>query len=291
MSDAISEITPLSDKDCFYLVDRHNKVLDYPLHKHGEYELNFIEFCKGVKRTAGDSIEVIGDYDLVLMGKGVEHSWAQHECKSEEVHQITIQFSQDLFGKELLEKNNMSSIRRMLAESSHGIAFGMPTIMRIYQELKVLLETKDSFYRVLQLYKILYELSISDDYRLLSSSEFAHSQDTHESRRVKKVRDYVAQHFKDEIRLAELADLVGMTPTAFSRFFKVRTGKSISDYIIDVRLGYAARKLADSSMSIVEICYISGFNNISYFNRLFKRKKGYTPSEFRNNYKKTKVLV
>lgn len=291
MSNAITEITPLGDKDCFYLVDRNSKVLDFPLHKHGEYELNFVEHCRGVKRTAGDSVEVLDDYDLVLMGKGIEHSWAQHECTSKEIHQITIQFSQDIFGRELLEKNNMSSIRKMLQESIHGIAFGMPTIMHIYEELKNLLQTEDRFYRLIGLYKILYELSLADDYRLLSSSEFAHVQPSHDSRRVQKVSEYVAQHFRDEIRLAELADLVGMTPTAFSRFFKMRAGKSISDYIIDVRLGYAARMLADSTMSIAEICYTSGFNTISYFNRLFKRKKGYTPSDFRTNYKKTKVLV
>ena len=97
--------------------------------------------------------------------------------------------------------------------------------------------------------------------------------------------------FREEIRLQELADLASMTPTAFSRFFKLRTAKTISEYIIDVRLGHAARMLADSTMTIVEICYQCGFNNISNFNRIFKKRRGCTPSEFRENYHKKHVIV
>ncbi len=89
----------------------------------------------------------------------------------------------------------------------------------------------------------------------------------------------------------QLADMVGMTPVSFSRFFKLRTGKNLSDYIIDIRLGFAARLLVDSTMSIAEICYECGFNNLSNFNRIFKKKKECSPKEFRENYRKKKKLV
>ena len=85
---------------------------------------------------------------------------------------------------------------------------------------------------------------------------------------------YIDANYKKEIRLNDLAALVGMTPTAFSRFFKLRTGRSISDYVIDVRLGHASRLLVDSTTSVAEICYECGFNNISNFNRIFKKEKG-----------------
>jgi AraC-like DNA-binding protein len=91
--------------------------------------------------------------------------------------------------------------------------------------------------------------------------------------RVQKVQEYINEHYKGEIRLGFLADMVGMTPVSFSRFFKLRTGKNLFDYIIDIRLGFSARLLIDSTMSIAEICYECGFNNLSYFNLIFKRKK------------------
>lgn len=290
MSSIISEVTPISEKDCFYLAERHKTEFSYPLHKHKEYELNFISGCNGAKRIVGDSIEIVGDFDLALLGSNIEHEWQQNECQSEDIHEITVQFACDLISDSLIEKNHMTSVKKLLEDSSHGVVFDTQAILHIYDRLENLLQQSNGFYQVLKLFEILYELSLTN-YRLLASSAFAHVETSTESRRVKKVTDYVAVHFKDEIRLQDLANLVGMTPSAFSRFFKLRTHKSISDYIIDVRLGYAARKLADSSMSIVEVCYLSGFNNVSYFNRIFKRKKGCTPTAFRNNYRKTKLIV
>ena len=94
----IREITPLSDKDCFYIAERYKTEFTYPIHNHSEFELNFTEKAAGVRRIVGDSSEVIGDYDLVLItGKDLEHVWEQNECRSKEIREITIQFSSDLF--------------------------------------------------------------------------------------------------------------------------------------------------------------------------------------------------
>ena len=95
----------------------------------------------------------------------------------------------------------------------------------------------------------------------------------------------------DEMRLATLADIAGMSPSAFSRFFKLHTGRNLTDYIIDIRLGYATRMLVDTSRSISEISFNCGFNNLSNFNRIFKKKKGCSPTEFRDNYHKTRIIV
>jgi len=138
---------------------------------------------------------------------------------------------------------------------------------------------------------ILYELSMCPDPQILSSSSFAKAEVTSESRRVKKVQNYINEHYHEDIGLSELADLVGMSYVAFSRFFKLRTGKSLSDYIIDIRLGRATRLLADSTNSISEICYSCGFNNLSNFNRIFLKKKKYTPKAFRENYRRTKIII
>ena len=285
MNEVISEITRLTDKDCYHLVERHKKQHTYPLHRHGEMELNFVENCSGNRRIIGDSIEVIDCYDLVLMGGGLEHTWEQYECQSNDIREVTIHFSRDLFSDAFLSKTHLKPLADLISKADVGVAFGMKAIMHNYDRLNELVNMEPGFYSVMKFIELMYELSLTSDYRLLSTSAFAHTTMTTDSRRVQKVKDYIDANFKDDIRLQELADLANMTPTAFSRFFKLRTGKSISEYIIDVRLGHAARMLADSTMAVVEICYRCGFNNIS------KRKKGLTPTEFRENYHKKHIIV
>ncbi|WP_321479230.1 AraC family transcriptional regulator [uncultured Bacteroides sp.] len=289
----IHEITPLSDKDCFYIAERYKTQFTYPIHSHSEFELNFTENAAGVRRIVGDSVEVIGDYDLVLItGKDLEHVWEQHNCCSKEIREITIQFSSDLFFKDFINKNQFDSIREMLEKAKKGLAFPMPAILKVYGMLDTLASEKQGFYAVIKFLTILYELSLYvDQASTLSSSSFAKVGIHSDSRRVQKVQEYINSHYKEEIRLNILADMVGMTSVSFSRFFKLRTGKNLSDYIIDIRLGFAIRLLVDSTMSIAEICYECGFNNLSNFNRIFKKKKACSPKAFRENYRKKKKIV
>ncbi|MDR1119738.1 MAG: AraC family transcriptional regulator [Dysgonamonadaceae bacterium] len=289
----IREITPLSDKDCFYIADRYKTEFTYPMHHHKEYELNFCERAAGVRRIVGDSAEVIGDFDMVLItSPNLEHTWEQYVCTSQKIREITIQFSPDLFFQSFVDKNQFASIRRMLGMAKNGLAFPLSAIMKVYFLLDELSGAKD-FYAVIKFLTILYELSkYADEAHTLSSSSFAKIEPPHsDSRRVQKVENYINTHYREKISLNQLAAITGMTPVSFSRFFKLRTGKTLSDYIIDIRLGYAARQLVDSSKSIAEICYDCGFNNLSNFNRIFKRKKECAPKEFRDSYRKKKNVV
>ncbi|MDE6326883.1 MAG: AraC family transcriptional regulator, partial [Duncaniella sp.] len=222
---------------------------------------------------------------------GIEHGWEQHECKNDKIREITIQFSRNLFGEVFLAKTQLASIRKMLDQSANGIAFSLPSIMRVYSRLDRLTATESGFYRVIELMSILYELADERYYRTLSSTSFSSIKPTGDSRRVQKVQEYIEHHYKEAIRLSDLAEIARMTPTAFSRFFKLRTGRSISDYLIDIRLGHATRALVDSTTSIAEICYECGFNNISNFNRIFKKKKGSSPKVFRDLYQHHKTVV
>ena len=266
----IREITPLSDKDCFYIADRHKKEFTYPMHCHREFELNFVEHAPGVRRVVGDSAEVIGDYDLVLItSPDLEHVWEQNTCTSENIREITIQFVPS-FMNGLVETNQFDMIRKMLDKAQYGLCFPMDAMMKVYSLIDKLPEMK-GFYAVVHFLTLLYELSLfTDQARTLSSSSF---------------------HYQEEIKLKQLADMVGMTEVSFSRFFKLRTGKNLSDYIIDLRLGYATRLLVDSTMAVAEICYECGFNNLSNFNRIFKKKKGCSPKEFRDNYRKKRTII
>lgn len=292
MGKVLTEITKLSEKDCFHIEERHKTEFTYPLHQHKEYELNFIEHGAGVRRIVGDSVEEIGEYDLVLIGaENLEHVWEQGNCTSKDIREVTIQFSAGLFGGGLLSKNQFASIKRMLSRADHGLAFPMSSIMKVYSLLDNLAREQESFAQLLKFMYILYELSISDEARVLASSSFAHTARSTESRRIQKVKQYINDRYSEHLNLADLAALVGMSPVAFSRFFRQRTGRTLSDYIIDIRLGYAARMLVDSSKNVSEICYECGFNNLSNFNRAFRSKRGYTPRDFRAMFKKNKVMV
>ena len=291
-SRVIHEITPLMGKDALYIADRRKKEFTYPIHNHEVFELNFVEHAPGVRRIVGDSNEVIDDYDLVLItSPDLEHVWEQNTCTSDDIREITIQFYLDMSDDGFLSRNPFYSVRKMLKEARKGLAFPMSAIMRVYQQLDTLSSVKDGFYAVMQFMTILYELSRCDGVRTLATSSYAKVEVESDSRRVLKVKNYIAKNYMDEIRLNTLADIAGMSPSAFSRFFKLHTGRNLSEYIIEMRLGYASRMLVDTAKSIAEISFQSGFNNLSNFNRIFKKKKGCSPSEFRENYHKTRIIV
>lgn len=283
------------DTDALYIADRHKSEFSYPVHNHDVFELNFVENAAGVKRIVGDSNEVIGDYDLVLItNPSLEHAWEQHECKSNDIREITIQFN---FGAGITEadyffgKTPFESIRHMMKEVQKGMAFPMSSIMKVYERLSGLSQITDRFTALMEFLNILHTLSLCTGARTLATTSYAKVNIEDDSRRILRVKKYISDNYMYELRLKSLADLANMSESAFCRFFKLHTGRRLSDYIIDIRLGYATRLLIDTTETIAEICFKCGYNNMSNFNRIFKRKKGCSPTEFRNSHHKIKVIV
>lgn len=289
----LHEIAPLKEGDFLYIADRHKKEFDYPIHTHDVYELNFVAGAAGVNRIVGDSSETIGDLDLVLItSPNLEHVWANGSCHSDDIHEITVQFYFDFYGEHnILNTNPMASIKRMCERARKGLAFPQETIMRVYSRLIDLPTKTEGFFALREFFDILYVLSKSDGARELATTSFAKVDVESESRRILKVQSFIGSHYMDELRLADLASLVSMSESAFSRFFKLSTSRSVSDYIVDIRLGAAARRLVDTTDPVSTICYDCGFNTLSNFNRLFRKHKGCSPTEFREKYFKTKVIV
>ena len=291
-SRVIHEITPLMGKDSLYIADRRKKEFTYPIHNHEVFELNFVEHAPGVRRIVGDSNEIIGEYDMVLItSPDLEHVWEQNTCTSDNIREVTVQFYFDLSEDGFLSHNPFNSMRKMMQEARKGLSFPLDAIMQVYHLIDTLSSIKDGFYAVTQFMTILYELSKCDGARTLATSSYAKVEAESDSRRILKVKNFINKNYMDEIRLATMADIAGMSPSAFSRFFKLHTGRNLSEYIIDLRLGYASRMLVDTSKSIAEISFACGFNNLSNFNRIFKKKKNCSPSEFRENYHKTRIIV
>jgi len=285
------EITPLTQNDCFTLFSRTKSNFDFPLHSHEEFELNFIRNAKGAKRIIGDHIEEIDDLELVLVGPNLQHGWFTHNCASREIFEVTIQFHKDLFDEKFLRRNQLSFLRNMIEKSSRGILFSKETAKRLTPRI-IQLNHKDGFDSVLELMSILNELSASSKTRILSDSSFNNTEShTYSSARVEKTYDYMNKNFDKVIGLNEVARLANMSEASFSRFFKSHTGITFIDSLTEIRLGHASRMLIDTSLSVAEIAYNCGFNNISNFNRIFKKKKKCTPKEFRETYSGIRVFV
>ncbi len=295
MSNIYREITPLTPFDCFAIFSRDKKEFDFPLHHHSEMELNVIINGKGVKRIVGDHIGVIENFELVLIGSHLPHGWFTHQYNWQEgkplIQEITIQFHKDLFDEKLLERNQLIFIKSLFEKAAHGILFPPETIQKIYPRIEKLSKTK-GFSSVLELMSILHDLSQSKDMVLLSNNTFKDNEEVHyHSRRLEKVFAYIQTHFNQEIPLSIVAQIAGMTEVSFSRFIKKRTGKTFVEILNEIRLGHVSRMLIETTHSIAEIAYKNGFNNLSYFNRVFKTKHNSTPKEFRENYSGAKTFI
>ena len=286
MKDVIHrEITPLKDNDCFLVFDRKKNDFNFPIHFHPEFELNYIVNGKGAKRFVGDNIEDIEDKELVLVGPNLYHGWENGRdiARQHDIHEITIQFPRDMFGESMLEKNILKPIKEMFQNSQRGISFSGAAIKMV--EEKILnLSSKRGFDSFMELQSILYDLAISRDQKLLTNVSFQKTSDFHHSEKIEKVYLYIRENFNKKIKLEEAAGLLNMSVVSFTRLIKQRTGKSFVDFVNEIRLGYATRMLIESSKSVGEICFDCGFNNISNFNRIFKKKQGVTPSEFRGSF-------
>ncbi|WP_210463349.1 AraC family transcriptional regulator [Rufibacter roseolus] len=284
------EITPLTQYDCFTLFPRVKSEFNFPLHYHEDFELNFIYNAAGARRIVGDNVESINDYELVLVGSNLPHGWFTHQCKGKEITEITIQFHRDLFDDKFLRRNQLIFIRTLLERASKGVSFSDETCKAFKPRLEALTQ-KRGFDSVLELISILHDLSISRNMRTLSNSSFSSDQSNYYSRRIEKVFEFMQAYYDKELSLGDAAKVVNMPEVSFSRFIKKRTGKTFIESLNEIRLGHASRMLINTTVTIAEVALKCGFNNLSYFNRIFKRKNGCTPKEFRQNYSGSRVFI
>ena len=236
------------------------------------------------ERIVGDSVETFKALDLIMTGPNLPHAWKGEIVEGN--HVITIQFSDKLLNFPILEKRLFNPIKQLLLESQRGIGFSEQTQLAMKDKI-IRLTRMQGFHTVLEFFSILHELSIADRHILVSNQY--DTKDTvraSKSRRIAKVCDYIEKNFEEPIKLGDVAQLVNMSESAFSHFFKKKTTRTFIDYLNDVRVGHAAQMLFETTHSVAEVCYSCGFNNISNFIRVFKKKKGEPPSEYRQNIKK-----
>ena len=256
-------------------------------HYHPELELTLILKGKGT-RFVGDSIEKFHEGDLILVGENLPHLWksdneyysTQKNLKSESV---SIHFNIDFLGPTFFDVPELRKVKNLLRRAINGIKL----IGKIRDEVALMMvdmERQTQTQRLITLLSILDQLSNAKGIKQLSSEGILKAYDMHDDERIKKVHQYIITHFKNNITLDSIAMVANMSPTAFCRFFKQRTHKPFSSFVMEVRIGYACQLLQTNTMKISEICYESGYSNLSNFNKQFKAAMKMTPLEYRSQF-------
>lgn len=292
--DVFKEMVPLSSEDCFLVKHRTKSGFNYPLHVHMEFELNYLENAKGALRIVGDSMEDMDDLDLVLIAGGMRHAYSDHNCQGNQIFQVTIQFQEALFDS-LIVKRHFKSIKEMFDKAAGGLVFSRDMIINVQHKLKSLSNDSqpDSFQNLLRLVDILKTLSMDNASRCLNAvNTVAENNLIHQdSDRLESIMTYLHQNYQRRITLSELADLINMSEASLVRFFRKWTGKTFVENLNEIRVGEAVCRLVETSDSISEICYKCGFNNLSNFNRIFKRLQRTTPTEYREKFSRTRFKL
>ncbi len=251
-------------------------------HYHTELELVVVLKSKGT-RFIGDNIEQFKHGEIILIGKDLPHMWLNdneyfEEGSTLEAEAIAVHFREDFAGKSFLKMTEMSSISDLLEKANFGIRFFGETegiIERIEN-----LSSLNEFDKIIEFIQILNVLARHKNYHLLSSLGFVNSFNTAEVKNLDKIYEYIIKNFKKTISLEKVASIAHMNPSAFSRFFKRVNRKTFTQYVSEIRIGYACKLLIENKYNVSEVCYESGFNNISNFNRQFKKAMNYSPSEY-----------
>lgn len=290
ITEVFREKSPLSNKDSFILFERTKASFTFPIHVHNVWELNFVEHAAGSRRIVGDSDEIIGEKDLVLItNTELKHAWQNGNCRSSDIHEITIQFHPNLFSSPAFQKNQFDSIMKMMTKAEHGLAFGLADINRILPILRMI-PTERGFYSVMKFFILLHELSLSEDARVLSKN--SSPEYTENDYQMKKILDYLNKNLSNPITIDELAQYMGMSLSTLSRFLKKNTNHNFTDFLQEYRINTVVRELnSNGKECIMDIASRCGFVSQSYFYKIFKKYKGVTPQEYRENYQRMQVII
>ena len=256
-----------------------------PWHFHPEYELVLVTESSGT-RFIGDKISSFKAGDLVLIGPNLPHSYRNddehYHNKKLKASSIVVHFQKSSFGKNFFDLPEAGALQNLLSKSNRGLDIYGETNRIISKKMHELLSLKD-FSRWLKLMEILDVLQKSDEYEYISEAGVTCSSEK-ESERMEKVITYMTNNFNKDISVSDVAKIANMADNAFSRYFSQRARKPFVRFLNDIRLSHACKLLLEENMTIVEICFESGFNNLSNFNKQFKKKFQVSPSEYQKQY-------
>jgi len=258
--------------------------LSNPLHFHELCELVLILESYG-KRVVGNHVDSFSAGDLVLMGPSIPHIWRNDDIflnpqHDERARAIVLYFPADFLLRLTDDQATISAMQQFIKRSKRGLRFHGQTLEKATELIKSLAQKK-SFSRITGFLNLIELLHQANECENLASEGYKPSFSKQETNRINNVYIYVMQNFSEEVSLGVAAELVNMTPNAFCRFFKRHTQKSFSKFVNEMRIGHACKLLMNKQLSISEICYQSGYQNLTNFNKFFKTIMQKSPREYR----------
>ncbi|WP_262249487.1 AraC family transcriptional regulator [Parapedobacter soli] len=258
-------------------------------HYHREVELIHFERGSGTQ-FIGDSIYNFSSGDVVLIGSNLPHYWSfdRSYLDTDATRAADVRvahFNDDFWGKDFLDLPENTNVKQLLQQAKQGVAvYGMART-RVKELLAELLCTEGTK-RITLLIEALTVIADTEERSPLSSVGFSPNYQVSENDRINNIYDFALQHFRRRIALDEIAEVAGMSSNAFCRYFKSRTGKTFSQFLIGIRVGHACKLLIENNLTVKEICYETGFHNFAGFHKYFKQITGKSPLSYRRAYLK-----
>jgi AraC-like DNA-binding protein len=283
---AILQKVPVSSETSFAVQEFRSPYFNIPWHFHPECELVLVIEGTG-KRFVGDHISHFEPGNLVLLGPNLPHWYRNDAAYYEknpvlEAASLVIQFNPNFPGDSFFELPEAVNVKKLLKKSVMGVEI-LGETRRIITALMHDISGLSGMDRLLHLLSILNIMASSNEIRILSNPG-ATGANMKDSERINKIYEYVMSNFTNPIQLQEISGILNMCPSTFCRYFKNRTRKNFTYFLNEIRIGHACKLLIEGDYSITEICFMSGYNNVAFFNRQFKAIKGKTPKEFRQEY-------
>jgi len=279
--------SPIQHSRLFVIKDLREPYFDPNWHFHPEYQLFVVLKGRGT-RFVGDHIKSFEEGDMVFTGPNLPHLWHSHSPYFDPKNHLStrgvvIYFPESFPGQDFIRKDETIRLRQLFERSRRGLEIYGETA-RIITDKMLKLVHQEGLDSIILLLQILNDMLHTEEMRELSSPAYTNALKEGDTEIMKAVHSHVMDNFKRKISLAEVAAIASMTPTSFSRYFKLHANQTFSELLSEIRIGYACRLLIEEKMNVSQACYESGFQTLSNFNRQFKTLMKRTPMAYKKEY-------
>lgn len=261
--------------------------MDYPWHYHPEFEIIFVEESYGI-RLMGNHIANFSNGDLMFISPNLPHIWKNDNDFYQgnanlKVVVYVIHFREDAFGENFFDLPEFTQIRKLFLRGQQGILIKGKDHGKISRLIKSV-NSASGVDRLVLFFKTLDAIGDVKEYELLSTPGYVNSVNLLDTQRINKVVNFLMANYTRDIKIEEIAILINMNKSSFCRYFKSRTHKTCTQFLNEIRISHACKLLINANMTATQVCYETGYNNISHFSRQFKLITGTSTKEYLRTY-------